>query len=209
MSPQVLEAIKRNRRSKWLGSSGPGHRREPQVVRPVCPMSFQCLAPALLPKCHPLTQEQGKECAGWGERRRGWPPPRTGTGCVTLGGLRFFSWLQRLPPQVAVATSELGPLLSRPCRLASHSEHSLGRRTPCVGPSSAVQGVWWLFPGPQCAPLRGGGRQLAGSWPRASVCMCVCTCVFPHVCPYLTCKNAPYPAPTHTSNTSPQPPSQQ
>lgn len=124
---------------------------------------------------------------------------------MTLGGLRFFSWLQRLPPSVAVATSALGPLLSRPCGLASHSGHSPGRRRPCLGPGSAVQGVWWLFPGPPCAPLKGGGQQLAGSRPRASVCMCVCTCVFPHVCPYLTCKNAPYSAPP-TSNTSPTAP---
>lgn len=124
---------------------------------------------------------------------------------MTLGGLRFFSWLQRLPPSVAVATSALGPLLSRPCGLASHSGHSPGRRRPCLGPGSAVQGVWWLFPGPPCAPLKGGGQQLAGSRPRASVCMCVCTCVFPHVCPYLTCKNAPYSAPPHPT-LPPQPP---
>lgn len=42
----------RNRRSKWL--RGRGLRREPLVFfPPVCPVSFQCLAPALLPRGAP------------------------------------------------------------------------------------------------------------------------------------------------------------
>lgn len=78
--------------------------------------------------------------------------------------------------------------------------------------------MWWLLPGPQCAHLKNGWLTVCGpaaQGPYVRVCvLCVCTCVFLHVCPYLTCKNAPLlcfpgrvvplpPQPPHHSNNTP------
>lgn len=117
--------------------------------------------------------------------------PHTGTGSVTWGGPCFLSGMQCLPPCMARA-SVITPLLSRPCGLALH-------RQPSPGHQGTVLALALLFSLRVCGgfslglrvPLFKGVADSLGVSPRAlCVYVYVCTCIFLHVCPYLTCKNA-------------------
>lgn len=90
--------------------------------------------------------------------------------------------------QVSVIT----PLLSRPCGLALD-------RQPSPGHQGTVLALALLFSLRVCGgfslglrvPLFKGVADSLGVSPRAlCVYVYVCTCIFLHVCPYLTCKNA-------------------